>query len=149
MLKMWDYEAQKTVPYYFQAFIGHTYPLVRTMFNPLDNGMVISAAENDGIYIWQFAGDVNTNFHPAIENDGEQVDQIDRDHLHEPTVLERMRISVKEKRKPKLAEFSFILPEFKVQEKCDEKMLTSFGVDPNSNYRSHERVDTTGITQYY
>ena len=82
------------------------------MFNPLDNGMVISAAENDGIYIWTFAGDVSTNFHPAIEHDGE-VDQVDRDHLHEPTVLERMRASVKEKRKPKLAEFSFILPEFK------------------------------------
>lgn len=43
-------------------------------------------------------------------------------------MLERMRISVKEKRKPKLAEFSFILPEFKIQEKCDEKMLNSFGV---------------------
>lgn len=116
LLKMWDYDAQKTVPYFFQAFIGHTYPLVKTMFNPFDNGMVISAAENDGIYIWQFHGDVNTNFHPPVENEGEAPgSQFDRDQLHEPTVLERMRASVKEKRKPKLAEFSFILPEFKVQ----------------------------------
>ena len=64
LLKLWDYDAQKTVPFYFQAFIGHTYPLVSAMFNPLDNGMVISAAENDGIYIWQFHGDTHTNYHP-------------------------------------------------------------------------------------
>ena len=119
------------------------------MFNPLDNGMVISAAENDGIYIWTFAGDLNSNYHPAIQGEGDQIEQMDRDQLHEPTVLERMRMSVKEKRKPKLAEFSFILPEMKVQEKCDEKLLTSFGVDLTSNYRTHERVDTTGLTQHY
>ena len=67
LLKMWDYEAQKTVPFFFQAFIGHTDPLVSTMFNPLDNGMVISVAENDGIYIWQFNGDTATNYLPAVE----------------------------------------------------------------------------------
>ena len=33
-----------------------------------------------------------------------------------------MRISVKEKRKPKLAEYSFIVPEFKVQQREDEKL---------------------------
>ena len=112
---MWDYDAQKTVPHFFQAFIGHTYPLVSTMFNPLDNNMVISAAENDGIYIWQFHGDTHTNFYPQIDQEEHApTGQLDRDTLHEPTVLERMRISVKEKRKPKLAEFSFIVPEFKV-----------------------------------
>jgi len=112
------------------------------MFNPYDNGMVISAAENDGIYIWQFYGDVNTNFHPPVENeDLAPSSQVDRDQLHEPTVLERMRASVKEKRKPKLAEFSFILPEFKLQQKEDER-LSSLGV-------AQERVDTTGILQYY
>ena len=35
LLKLWDYEAQKSVPYYYQAFIGHTYPLVNAIFNPL------------------------------------------------------------------------------------------------------------------
>ena len=64
LLKLWDYEAQKSVPYYYQAFIGHTYPLVNAIFNPLQNGMVISAAENDGIYIWEFHGDTHSNFHP-------------------------------------------------------------------------------------
>ena len=129
------------MPYFFQAFIGHTYPLVKTLFNPFDNGMVISAAENDGIYIWQFHGDVHTNFHPPVEQEAAPGYIDDRDQLHEPTVLERMRASVREKRKPKLAEFSFILPEFKLQQKEDEK-LSSLGV-------AMERVDTTGIQQYY
>ena len=84
------------------------------MFNPLDNGMVISAAENDGIYIWSFAGDIGSNFHPVIEQEDQPIQELDRDELHQPTVLERMRQSVKDKRKPKLAEFSFILPEFKI-----------------------------------
>jgi WD40 repeat protein len=38
MVKIWDYEAQKTVPYYFQSFIGHTYPLSSIIFNPRNNG---------------------------------------------------------------------------------------------------------------
>jgi hypothetical protein len=44
-------------PSFFQAFIGHTCPIVNTMFNPLDNGMIFSAGERDGIFIWQFHGD--------------------------------------------------------------------------------------------
>lgn len=113
------------------------------MFNPLDNGMVISAAQNDGIYIWQFHGDVHSNYHPPTEQEDQAPGyQMDRDQLHEPTVLERMRASVKEKRKPKLAEFSFIVPEFKPQQKEDEKIY-EFGVPTG------EQVDTTGIDQYY
>ncbi len=142
LLKMWDYDAQKTVPHFFQAFIGHTYPVVSTMFNPLDNGMVISAAENDGIYIWQFHGDVHSNYHPQEQEEQAPGYQIDRDALHEPTVLERMRASVKEKRKPKLAEFSFIVPEFKPQQKEDEKIL-------ELGQPSGVQVDTTGIQQFY
>lgn len=142
LLKMWDYDAQKTVPFYFQAFIGHTYPLVSTMFNPLDNRMVISAAENDGIYIWDFHGDTHSNYYPP-QDDAEEApgSQYERDQLHEPTVLERMRISVKEKRKPKLAEFSFIVPEFKVQHFEDTKLF-SLGYQVKAE-------DATGITQYY
>ncbi len=60
------------------------------------------------------------------------------DQLHEPTVLERMRASVREKRKPKLAEFSFILPEFKLQER-QEAGLSSLSVPVPS-------LDSTGIT---
>ena len=142
LLKMWDYDAQKTVPFFFQAFIGHTYPLVSTMFNPLDNGMVISAAENDGIYIWDFHGDTHSNYHPQVdENEMAPASQYERDQLHEPTVLERMRASVKEKRKPKLAEFSFIVPEFKVQGFEDTKLF-SLGYQQKAE-------DTTGITSYY
>ena len=117
LIKMWDYDAQKTVPFFYQAFIGHTYPLVKTMFNPLDNGMVVSAAENDGIYIWSFYGDTKSNYHPQIEEDGEAVTGVvDRQELHQPTVLEKMRMAVKEKKKPKLAEYSFIVSDWKVQD---------------------------------
>jgi hypothetical protein len=56
-------------------------------------------------------------------------------------VLERMRASVREKRKPKLAEYSFIVPEFKVQSSEDAK-LSSLGY-------TTQNVDTTGISQYY
>ena len=56
-------------------------------------------------------------------------------------MIERMRASVKEKRKPKLAEYSFIVPEFKVQQSEDAK-LSSLGVVA-------DRVDTTGVMQYY
>lgn len=56
-------------------------------------------------------------------------------------MIERMRMSVKEKRKPKLAEFSFIMPEFKIQQSEDAK-LSSLGVVA-------ERIDSTGVMQYY
>ena len=113
------------------------------MFNPLNNGMVISAAENDGIYIWQFHGDTQTNYYPQVDQDAEEapVSQMDREHLHEPTVLERMRASVKEKRKPKLAEFSFIVPEFKLQTSEDAK-LTSLGF-------TNDKADGGKLMQYY
>lgn len=60
MLKIWDYEAQKTVPYYFQSFIGHTYPLSSIIFNPRNNNQIISVGERDGIFIWDFNGEVET-----------------------------------------------------------------------------------------
>lgn len=41
---------------------------------------------------------------------------VDRQELHQPTVLEKMRMAVKEKKKPKLAEYSFIVSDWKVQE---------------------------------
>ena len=138
LLKMWDYDAQKTVPFFYQAFIGHTFPLVSAMFNPLDNGMVVSAAENDGIYIWGFYGDTKSNYHPTIE-DEEAAGVIDREELHVPTVLEKMRMAVKEKKKPKLAEYSFIVSDWKAQDQLDHAMH-SLGV---ADY------DLTGLKSYY
>ena len=76
--------------------------------------MVISAAQNDGIYIWQFHGDTQTSFHPQAGEGGVGQFQVAMENLHEPTMIERMRASVQEKRKPKLAEYSFIVPEFKM-----------------------------------
>ena len=69
LVKIWDYDAQKNAPAYFQAFIGHTYPILKTIFNPDNNGMVITTAENDGIYIWEFQGDTQSDFHPHLEDD--------------------------------------------------------------------------------
>ena len=40
------------------------------MFNPLDNGMVISSAENDGIYIWSFYGDTEGTYHQQPIEEG-------------------------------------------------------------------------------
>jgi hypothetical protein len=32
------------------------------MFDPQDNGIVLSAGANDGIYFWSFYGDTKTQF---------------------------------------------------------------------------------------
>lgn len=63
MIRVWDYEAQKTTPYFFQSFIGHTYPVVGVLFNPTNNGQVITIGQRDGIYIWDFNGDVENDYH--------------------------------------------------------------------------------------
>ena len=55
-----------------------------------------------------------------------------------------MRNSVKEKRKPKLAEFSFILPEFKLQQH-ENATLSSLAVSIDGN----SSQDATGLYQYY
>ena len=38
MVKIWDYEAQQSIPYNFQSFIGHTYAITNICFNPENNG---------------------------------------------------------------------------------------------------------------
>ena len=117
LIKIWDYEAQKTVPFFYQAFIGHTFPISDVMFNPCDNNTVISTADKDGIYIWQFHGDTQTNYLPEIEDQNANVvSAFDKVSMHQPTTLEKMRMAVKEKKKPKLAEFSFIVPAFEPAE---------------------------------
>ena len=130
LLKIWDFEAQTTTPTHFQAFIGHTYPVFSTMFNPLDNNMIFSAGENDGIFIWQFHGDTQTNFFPQLDEEEQHhmaalSMQVDRDALHEPSVLEKMRAKVQERRKPKLSAFSFLMPEFKKLQR--EEVLKLYG----------------------
>jgi WD40 repeat protein len=36
LIKAWDYEADRTIPYFYQAFIGHTYGVSDVIFNPCD-----------------------------------------------------------------------------------------------------------------
>ena len=109
---MWDYDAQSTVPYYFQAFIGHSYPVRKCIFNPHDNRVCYSVGSNGGLFVWSFDGNVEANFNAREDAALPVATQIDRNALHEPTVLEKMRMSVKEKKQPKLAEGSFIIPPF-------------------------------------
>lgn len=46
--------------------------------------------------------------------------------MHQPTVLEKMRMSVKEKKKPRLAEFSFIVPPFEFIQQLETNLIPSF-----------------------
>jgi len=62
MVKVWDYEAQKASPLFFQAFIGHICPVQNIKFLKDDNSKVVSAAGKDGVYVWSFYGDTETNF---------------------------------------------------------------------------------------
>lgn len=101
MLKVWDYEAQKTLPYFFQAFIGHTYPVRAVMFCPSDNSTLLSAGDKDGIYLWNFYGDVRTQFaHQAEEQQHFTLASSHPDAGHKRTksgsVLEKLRASKKE-----------------------------------------------------
>lgn len=64
LVKAWDYDATRPVPYYYQAFIGHTYAVSQVMFNPCDQSQIITIGDQDGIYVWQFHGDTQTNYHP-------------------------------------------------------------------------------------
>lgn len=61
--------------------------------------------------------------------------------MHQPTVLERMRMSVKEKKKPKLAEFSFIVQPFIPAEKIEHHLIPSLG--------AYNNQDTSELRQYY
>ena len=62
MLRIWDYEATNTNAYFFQSFIGHTYPLSSLIFNPCKKDQIISIGREDGIFIWEFNGDVDTDY---------------------------------------------------------------------------------------
>lgn len=117
MVKVWDYEANKTLPFYFQAFIGHTYAVKSLMFCPLDNGLVLSAGEKDGIYLWNFYGDIKTSYaHSALEDLTSQKVNSEKESIGTKgqSVLERLRTTRKEnKQNLALQQDAIILPSFK------------------------------------
>lgn len=132
MLKAWDYEANKTSPYYFQAFIGHTYPVRGVMFCPSDNSTIMSVGDKDGIYLWNFYGDTQTQFaHPPalVEAESEQVGEHKRSKSG--SVLERLRNNKKEQKLQhvtamgQLKEGSFVLPPFRQMTVAPEQNNTS------------------------
>jgi WD40 repeat protein len=114
MLKIWDYEAQKTVPYYFQAFIGHTYPVNALMFNPRNNHQIISVGQFDGIFIWDFNGDTESDYKQAhIAGQDLPIGSAADDRA--PSLLEKIRTANKAKKafRNQMSEDSFIIPQFK------------------------------------
>ena len=66
-VKIFDSEADKISPYYFQSFIGHTFAVEKAFFNPMNNGQWISVGGKDGIHLWNFVGDVSTNYNPPAD----------------------------------------------------------------------------------
>lgn len=78
MVKLWDSDVNletgqtQASPYYFQSFIGHTYPVQKVIFNPNNNSQCISVGGKDGIYLWKFFGDVSIKELPEAEEVGEE-----------------------------------------------------------------------------
>ena len=66
MVKVWDSEfeplnnSSQANPFYFQSFIGHTYPIQKVMFNLNDNSQCITVGGLDNsVFIWSFKGDLS------------------------------------------------------------------------------------------
>ena len=110
LLKIWDYEVQKNVPFFYESFIGHINPVSRVLFNPTDNNMAFSIGDTDGIYIWAFNGDINSNFHPPLEESDIQAKA--GISTEAATVLERMRQQIKDKKTIRPAEGNFTVSQF-------------------------------------
>lgn len=121
LLKMWDY-SQKNSPYFFQAFIGHTFAVEQVMFNPCDNSMIFSKAGKDGVHVWKFNGDTQTNFMPRVEEGPFEVKGVDPDKAAQPTVLEQMRAAAKARKAVnKIPETSFLVPAYQKVQTVDSQ----------------------------
>ena len=96
LVKVWDSEAPKSVPYFYQAFIGHTYGVQNVLINPADQGQVCTTAGEDGVFVWQFSGDTTTNFFPEKPEVRDEVPNEEAKPGH-MTMLEKMRAQVKDK----------------------------------------------------
>lgn len=98
MVKIWDYEAQKTVPYYFQSFIGHTYPINDIIFNPRNNEQIFSIGLRDGIYVWQFNGDIESDYKQGHLAGQDMPSNQTIDGEKPPSLLEKIRTTNKAKK---------------------------------------------------
>ena len=88
------------------------------MFNPRNNQQIISIGERDGIYVWEFNGDVENDFkqnHLA----GQDIQSLSTLEEKMPvSKLEELRTKNKEKKafRNQLSEDTFIIPSFKPME---------------------------------
>jgi WD40 repeat protein len=72
LLKIWDYSAEVTNAKNFQSFIGHTYGIVKVMFNPVKPNSIITVGAKDGIFFWDFNGDVDVDYRAPFSTLSEQ-----------------------------------------------------------------------------
>ena len=149
MLKIWDYEAQKTVPFFFQSFIGHTYPLSSIIFNPRNNNQIISVGERDGIFIWDFNGEVETeNQVPPLA--GQDLQSLTTIEEKAPSLLEKIRTTNKAKKafRNQLNEDTFIIPEFKTIDQGPPKQPQRDFIETPMNVKQH-RIDRKLTYNHY
>lgn len=66
-VKVFDADADKMSPFYFQSFIGHTFAVEKAFFNPRNSRQCISVGGRDGIHLWRFNGDVRDSVDPPAE----------------------------------------------------------------------------------
>ena len=114
LLKIWDYEAQKTDCRNFQSFIGHSYGLSAVMFNPKNQSQIISVGARDGIFFWDFNGDIEADYHmPMVA--GQDMETLDSHRMPgQVSKLSEMRTTNKAPKefRNQMREDSFYLPEF-------------------------------------
>lgn len=88
------------------------------MFNPRNNAQIITCGERDGIFMWEFNGDVENDF-KAAQLAGQDIGSISENLEDKPaSMLEKLRTTNKAKKafRNQLSEDTFIIPSFKPME---------------------------------
>ena len=101
------------------------------MFNPKNNNQIISVGQYDGIFIWDFNGDVDGDYKKAYLS-GQDLPITEESESKAPSLLEKIRTANKAKKafRNQMSEDSFIIPEFKTLDQA------------NVNFQNNEFYDT-------
>ena len=99
------------------------------MFNPKNNSQVISVGQYDGIFIWDFNGDIDGDYKKEYLS-GQDMPITEEVEGKAPSLLEKIRTANKAKKafRNQMSEDSFIIPEFKTIDQ------TNVGVNNNEFY---------------
>lgn len=129
-VKIFDSSVDKISPYYFQSFIGHTFPVTKAFFNPSNNKQCISIGGRDGIHLWKFNGDTK-NLYEALSEELKE--------LKSNTKLKLSYRGVpKSPEKPKITSS---LPKEAPKSPCSDKENVSSNRQTNSPAPSHKEYD--------